>query len=41
MSPSFLDFWGVYGEVAGMSPMDVIISQVELYPDGRWKLVQG
>src|SRR5215471_12608515 len=27
MSPSFLDFWGVYGEVAGLSPSDVIISK--------------
>lgn len=41
MSPSFLDFWGVYGEIKGLSPADVIISRVICYPDGSWELVQG
>jgi len=36
MSSSFLDYFGGYGEVAGMSPNDTIMARIELTPDGKW-----
>jgi hypothetical protein len=36
MSSSFLDYFGGYGEIAGMSPNDIIMARVDLTPNGKW-----
>jgi hypothetical protein len=38
MSSSFLDYFGGYGEVAGMSPNDIIMARIDLTPDGKWAI---
>ena len=38
MSSSFLDYFGSYAEVAGMSPSDIIMARTNLEPDGKWEL---
>jgi hypothetical protein len=38
MSSSFLEFWGNYGEVKGLSVTDVMMARVILEPDGKWEL---
>lgn len=38
MSSSFLDHWGTYAEVAGMSPSDTMMIRCILEPDGRWEV---
>jgi hypothetical protein len=37
MSSSFLDFWGGYGERAGLTPSDTLMARVILEPTGRWE----
>lgn len=38
MSSSFLEYWGGYGEVAGMAPTDTMMARVILEPDRHWEL---
>lgn len=35
MSSSFLEFFGTYAEVAGLSPSDTLMLRTILYPDGK------
>ncbi len=36
MSSSFLEYFGSYGEVAGMSASDLMMAKATLYKDGKW-----
>jgi hypothetical protein len=38
MSSSFLDYFGSYGEVGGMSPSDIIMARTVIESDGKWML---
>jgi len=38
MSSSFLQYFGSYAEVSGLSPSDIIMARTELTPDGRWSV---
>lgn len=38
MSSSFLEFFGGYAEVLGMSPSDVMMARAILTPNGKWEL---
>jgi hypothetical protein len=35
---SFLEFWGTYAEIMGLSASDVLMPRVILYPQGSWEL---
>lgn len=38
MSSSFLEYFGSYGEVGGMTPNDIIMARTLIFPDGKWEL---
>lgn len=38
MSSSFLDYFGSYSEVGGMSPSDIIMARTVIESDGKWML---
>lgn len=38
MSSSFLEYWGTFAEVSGMSATDTMMARIVLEPDGGWEL---
>jgi hypothetical protein len=38
MSSSFLEYWGTYGEIAGLPAFDTLMARVILEPDGGWEV---
>lgn len=39
MSSSFLEHWGTYAEVMGLSAGDIQMWKLQLFPDGKWAMI--
>lgn len=38
MSSSFLEYWGTYAEIAGLTPSDLMMARTIVEPNGHWEI---